>query len=66
MIPLSLTDRQMRLVQDVAKALPIDCCDEFLQRLARHLTPKPSDAAVVAAINAQLDVLATQFRIDGG
>jgi hypothetical protein len=56
--PLSLTDRQMRLVQNAAKAVPVDRRDEFLQRLAKHLTPEPSDAAVVAALNAQLDALA--------
>lgn len=57
--PLALTDHQLRLVTDAAKAVPVNRRDEFLQRLARHLTHKPSDAAVLAALNAQLDALTT-------
>jgi hypothetical protein len=57
MKPLRLTDRQMWLVQNAAKAVPVKMRDEFLARLARHLLPEPSDAAVAAAINAQLDML---------
>jgi hypothetical protein len=57
MPPLSLTDRQMRLVQNAARAVPINRRDEFLQRIAQHLTPAPTDAAVAAALNAQLDAL---------
>jgi hypothetical protein len=55
MMPLRLTDRQMRLVQSAARAVPMGRRDELLRRLARHLTSEPSDAAVLAALNAQLD-----------
>jgi hypothetical protein len=49
MKPLSLSDRQLRLVQTAAKAVPVSRRDEFLQKLAAHLTSEPSDAAVQAA-----------------
>jgi hypothetical protein len=57
--PLALTDRQLRFVTRAAKSVPAKRRSEFLQSLARHLTPAPSDAAVQAALNAQLDALAT-------
>jgi hypothetical protein len=47
----------MRFVTSAAKAVPVQHRDELLQRLARHLTPEPSDAAVQAALNAQLNML---------
>jgi hypothetical protein len=53
--PLSLSDRQLRLVQQAAKAVPVNRRDDFLQKLAAHLTSEPSDAAVQAALNAQMD-----------
>jgi hypothetical protein len=59
MPPLALTDRQMGLIQHVARAVPIQYRDELLQRLARRLTPEPSDAAVLAALNIELDMLTT-------
>src|SRR5262249_17026548 len=62
--PLSLTDRQLRLVQTAAKAVPVQRRDEFLQRLAAQLTSQPSDAAVQAALNAQLDALTHVFLCD--
>jgi hypothetical protein len=62
--PLALTDRQMRFVTSAAKAVPIKRRNEFLQGLARHLTPAPSDAAVQAALNVQMDLLATQFELE--
>lgn len=52
---LSLSDRQLRLVQSAAKAIPAGRRDEFLQKVAAHLLPEPSDAAVSAALNAQMD-----------
>jgi hypothetical protein len=55
--PLSLTDRQMRLVTSAARAVPVSRRDEFLRRLALHLAPQPSNSAVQAALNAQLDSL---------
>lgn len=56
-LPLTLTDRQARLVQRAATSLPALHRDEFLQRVARHLTSEPSDAAVLAAVNHQLDLM---------
>lgn len=55
MKPLALTDRQLRLVQNTARAIPVTRREEFLQRVASHLTSEPSDEAVQAALNAQLD-----------
>jgi hypothetical protein len=57
MRPLALTDRQMRLTQAAAAGIPVARRDEFLQRLAAHLTAEPTDMAVQAAVNVQLDVL---------
>jgi hypothetical protein len=53
--PLALTDRQLRLVQMAACAVPVPKRDEFLQKVAKHLTSDPSDAAVAAVVNAMLD-----------
>ena len=64
MKPLALTDKQMRLVQNAAQAVPVRRRDEFLQRLAAQLTSEPSDAAVQAALNAQLDALTHVFLCD--
>jgi len=64
MKPLALTDRQLRLVQNAAQALPVQRRDEFLQRLAAQLTSEPPDAAVQAALNAQLDALTHVFLCD--
>jgi hypothetical protein len=55
--PLSLSDRQLRLVQNAAKAVPVRQREQFLQKVAKHLLPEPSDNAVASAINAQLDRL---------
>jgi hypothetical protein len=56
--PLSLSDRQMRLLQTAAKAVPLRQRSEFLEKVANHLGgPEVSDAAVQAALNAQLDRL---------
>jgi hypothetical protein len=55
--PLSLSDRQLRLVTAAAKAVPQSRRDSFLKEVARHLTSEPSDAAVLAALNVQLDRL---------
>jgi hypothetical protein len=64
MPPLALTDRQMRLVRHAAQAVPVQRRAEFLQRLAAHLTSRPTDAAVQAALNAQLDALHHTFLCD--
>lgn len=44
--PVSLSDRQLKLVPSAARAVPAVECDAFLQRVAIHLTGMPSDAAV--------------------
>jgi hypothetical protein len=54
---LSLSDRQLRLLQDAARAVPPRQREQFLQKVANHLAEEPSDSAVIAAINAQLDRL---------
>jgi hypothetical protein len=55
--PLSLSDRQLEFLQNAARAVPVRQREEFLQKVAKHLLPEPSDNAVAAAINAQLDRL---------
>jgi hypothetical protein len=63
--PLSLSDRQLRLVTNAAKAVPLARRDDFLRQVAAHLTSEPSDIAVEAALNAQLDRIATFLICDG-
>lgn len=55
--PLSLSDRQLHLLQSAAKAVPVERRELFLQSVARHLTAEPTDEAVIATLNAQLDCL---------
>jgi hypothetical protein len=55
--PLALSNRQLRLVQRTALAVAPPQRDAFLHAVARHLTAEPSDYAVQAALNAQLDRL---------
>jgi hypothetical protein len=55
--PLALTDRQLRLIETAARAVPVAQRDTFLRKVAAHLTSEPSDHAVMAAINAQYDLL---------
>ena len=55
--PLSLSDRQLHLLQNAARAVPSASREMFLADVAKHLTPEPSDAAVQSAINAMLDRL---------
>jgi hypothetical protein len=52
---LSLTDRQLQLVKDAARAVPVNARDGFLQDVARRLADEPSDAAVAQAVNVTLD-----------
>jgi hypothetical protein len=54
---LSLSDRQLRLIQTAARAVPVERRDLFLQNVAKHLTSEPTDSAVIAALNAALDRL---------
>jgi hypothetical protein len=59
--PLSLSDRQMHLPRTAAKAVPVEKRDEFLQTVSKHLFGEPSDSALVAALNAQLDRLSHAY-----
>jgi hypothetical protein len=66
MKPLSLTDRQLTLVRNAARAMPVNARDQFLRDVASHLADTPSDAAVMMAINVTYDrvpvLFATQKR----
>jgi hypothetical protein len=62
--PLSLSDRQLKLIKDAARAVPLARRDEFLQRVARYLTHEPTYTAVIAAVNAQLDLISHHFLCD--
>lgn len=64
--PLSLSDRQLWLVTKAAKAVPVSHRDHFLQQVAAHLASEPSDDAVQAALNAQLDRLSIILLCDSG
>ena len=55
MKPISLTNRQLHMVNRASLAVPPHLRDEFLKAVAAQLTPEPADAAVIAAINNQLD-----------
>jgi hypothetical protein len=62
--PLALTDRQLRLVQTAARAVPVAQRDTFLRKVAAHLTSEPSDHAVQSAVNSQLDLIQHNFLND--
>ncbi len=62
--PGSLSDRQLRLVLNASKAVPIQQRESFLQKVVDHLSAEPTDAAVIAALNAQLDRLPRFFLCD--
>jgi hypothetical protein len=55
MRPLALTDRQLQLVKNAVRAVPVNARDGFLQDVARRLAAEPSDAAVMQAINVVFD-----------
>lgn len=52
---LSLSDRQLRLVQNHAAALPVQYRDHYLRSIAAALRGTPTDIAVEQAINVALD-----------
>jgi hypothetical protein len=56
MPPLALTDYQLGLIKEAARSVALDRRDAFLRNVASHLGAQPSDAAVVAAIDAQLSL----------
>jgi hypothetical protein len=62
--PLALTDRQLRLIETAARAVPVRKRDEFLRKVASHLTSEPSDHAVQSAVNLQLDLIQHHFLND--
>jgi len=49
---LALAERQMRLVMDAARSLPVDRRDEFLCDVAGRLGEAPTMLAIEAAIGA--------------
>jgi hypothetical protein len=49
--PVSLTDKQIGFVRTAAASLPHNQRDEFLKGVARKLSEKPSDHAVLIAVN---------------
>ena len=53
--PLALSDHQLDLIKQAARALPVSERDLFLQNVARHLAGEPSDGAIMQAINNVLD-----------
>ena len=52
---LSLSDRQLKMVQQHAAALPVQLRDHYLRSIADQLRGEPSDPAVAQAINLALD-----------
>jgi hypothetical protein len=53
--PIALSDTQLALVRDAARAVPVMQRDQFLQNVAARLADEPSDAAVMQAINSVFD-----------
>jgi hypothetical protein len=56
MRPIGLTDQQLAQLQQAAQSIPPSARDEFLRGIARRLGHSPTDAALQAAIDAQLAV----------
>ncbi len=54
-----LSDRQRRLIERAANAVPAGRRDEFLTETAKRLNGEPSDAAVLCAVNLVLDRMRT-------
>jgi hypothetical protein len=52
--PLSLSDRQLAMLNSAARALPLAERDAFLRGVATRLGDMPNDAAISDAIDAQL------------
>lgn len=52
---ISLSDRQLRLVQQAAASLPVALRDRYLRQIADQLVGHPTDTAVVKAVNVALD-----------
>ena len=52
---LALSDRQLKLVQQHAAALPQQLRDHYLRSIADQLRGEPTNSAVAQAINLALD-----------
>jgi len=52
---VSLSDRQLRLVQNHAASLPVELRDRYLRTIADSLRGIPTDTAAEQAINIALD-----------
>jgi hypothetical protein len=61
--PLTLSERQQRLIARAARGFRGDTRDQFLARVEHHLFGAPTDLAVSHAINIALDAMAP--RVDG-
>ena len=61
---LMLTDKQRRLVRTATRAVPPAKRDEFMQKVSQHLTDNPSDHAVSAVVNHQLNLLLHVYMTD--
>jgi hypothetical protein len=55
--PLSLSDKQLSMLRMASKSIPVDRREMFLEDLAKQLTGEPTDQALMASINAQMDRL---------
>jgi hypothetical protein len=58
--PLSLSDRQLRLLEEAAKAVPVSKLDEFLQQLASprcklHSTPSSIASLITSCVTHNLE-----------
>ena len=58
----SLSDQQLKLVQQYARAVPLPQRDQYLRAVADRLTGEPTDAAVMVAINRALDMLSSPIN----
>jgi hypothetical protein len=56
-IPIGLSEKQMRFLQNAIRAVPPRQRETFMQKVAAHLSASPSDDALAAAINAQMNLL---------
>jgi hypothetical protein len=50
--PIALDERQMKMIMDAARSVPVARRDEFLHTIANHLGDTPTLIAVEAAIGA--------------
>jgi hypothetical protein len=53
--PVGLTDHQLRLVMRAAQSVPIAERDVFVRMVAANLGERPSNAALMCAVNIVMD-----------